>query len=89
MFEEDAETPSQAITPKQRLFTTLLFIHIYAVYKAHKEKLLSMSPPWYTDIAQFASLPVPRAVWADVRRVQDEDFVRFVEQAIQKAKAGA
>ena len=89
VLEDDAEAASVAITPKERLFTTLLFIHIYTVFRLHKEKLLSMPREWYTDIAEFALLPVPRAVWEDVRRVQDKEFVRFVEDAVRRAKAGA
>jgi hypothetical protein len=33
------------------------------------------------DVASFFSLPIPGAVWEEMKIYQDSDFVRFVESA--------
>lgn len=34
------------------------------------------------DIKAFFSLPIPKAVWEQVKPFQDEDFVEFVENSL-------
>jgi hypothetical protein len=36
------------------------------------------------DVAEFFSLPIPRAVWERDKRCRSPRFVRFVEQALRK-----
>ena len=33
------------------------------------------------DVANFFNLPIPNAVWQEMKIFQDSDFVRFVEEA--------
>jgi hypothetical protein len=34
------------------------------------------------DVAQFFSLPIPRAVWEKTKVTQNDDFVAFVESCL-------
>jgi len=38
------------------------------------------------DVREFFSLPIPRAVWNEMKSYQDSDFVRFVEEARRDKK---
>jgi hypothetical protein len=37
------------------------------------------------DIERFFSLPIPQAVWARVKSLQDAPFVKFVERCFPSA----
>lgn len=74
-----ADTVKQPVTEAERVFVTFVILHVSSVHYAMKNQLVVKLEGLRRDIAQFLSLPVPRAVWEKVKVLQNEDFVAFVE----------
>jgi hypothetical protein len=74
-----ADTASQPVTDAERVFVTMIILHISNVYYATSDQLIVKVEGWRRDIAHFLSLPVPREIWDKIKVVQNEDFVAFVE----------
>ena len=67
------------ITETERLFVTLIIVHLSCTYHA-LENALSVKPDALRqDIKGLFSLPIPRAVWENMKSLQDREFVKFVE----------
>jgi hypothetical protein len=68
------------ITDAELVFVNLVILHLNSVYYAMKVQLVVEYDGLRRDVAQFFSLPIPKAVWEKVRAVQNDDFVEFVEK---------
>jgi hypothetical protein len=68
------------ITREEELFVTLLILHLSSAFHAMQAGLFMTPQGLSEDIIQFFSLPIPKAVWSEVQRLQDADFVEFVER---------
>jgi hypothetical protein len=64
------------------LFIQLLILHLGSTYQAMKDGVFLQAEGVQKDIARFFSLPIPRVVWNRWKEFQEEDFVRFVEDAL-------
>jgi hypothetical protein len=71
------------VTPEEQLFVTAIIIHLDSVHRARKAKLILNQEGLREDIHRFFSLPIPQAVWREVKQLHDQDFVAFVEAAIR------
>jgi hypothetical protein len=74
-----ADTAKQPITHAERVFVNMVIQHINSVYYAMNEQLVVKVEGLRRDIAQFFSLPIPREVWENIKILQNDDFVAFVE----------
>ena len=73
------------VTTEEALFVSFLLNHLNASFQAAKAKMFAPVGAMEHDIRSFFSLPTPRAVWEKSRALQDEDFVAFVEDALNQA----
>jgi hypothetical protein len=74
-----ADTAKQPVTDTERVFVTMIILHISNVHYAMRDELVVKLEGLRGDIAQFLSLPVPKAVWEKIKQFQNDDFVAFVE----------
>jgi hypothetical protein len=75
-----AASPKQkALTRQEHTFVTLVVLHMGTVHRAMKQGLVSRLGGVRQDIGWFFSLPLPQAVWQNIKPLQDEEFVTFVE----------
>jgi hypothetical protein len=74
-----ADTSKQPITESEKAFVTLVITHISSVYYAMNDQLVVNLDGLRRDIVQFLSLPIPRAVWENIKVLQNDDFAAFVE----------
>lgn len=74
-----ADTSKQPITHAERVFVNMVIQHINSVYCAMNDQLVVKVEGLRRDVAQFFSLPIPREVWENIKVLQNDDFVAFVE----------
>ena len=75
-----ADTAKQPVTDAERVFVNLVIQHINSVYYAMSDQLVVKYEGLRRDIAQFFSLPIPKAVWEKTKQFQNDELVRFIEE---------
>lgn len=75
---EIAITP-QTVTPQEEIFVGLVIQHLSVVFHAMRDELTINPEGLRRDVFRFFSLPIPHAVWENVKVMQNEKFVAFVE----------
>jgi len=73
---------SKPVSKEEYYFVTMAIQHLHSAFKAMETKLVTKSAGIREDIRTIFVLPVPRAVWAKVKHLQNEDFVHFVEDCL-------
>ena len=77
--DASADTTKQPVTDAERVFVTFVIFHMSSVFYAMSDQLVVKVEGLRRDIAQFFSLPIPREVWENIKILQNDDFVAFVE----------
>ena len=78
-----ADVEKQPVTPDEELFVGLVISQMSSVFYATRDELLIELEGARRDIAQFFSLPVPKAVWTKTKLLQNQDFAAFVESSLK------
>ena len=81
--EAGRDIEKESPTIRERLFVRSLILHLSTVYRAVKLDELLKPHGMERNIRQFFVLPLPRAVWHEIRAYQDPDFVAFVEAQLK------
>jgi len=68
------------VSHQEELFVTTLILHLSTVYRAMKHGEFVNLEGLQKDVAEFFLLPIPRAVWENIKPFQDGNFVRFIEE---------
>ena len=79
-----ADLVRKPVTVDETLFVGFLILHLNSAHQAIRNRLLDAPEGLATDIRTFFVLPIPRAVWADRRRFQDDEFIAFVERHLNE-----
>ena len=83
VIDPAADVTNQPITPAEELFVGLVISHVNSVFYATNDQLVIKWEAWRRDIAQFFSLPIPKAVWTKVKLLQNQDFAAFIESSLK------
>lgn len=75
-----ADLQIQPVTSEEELHVSFIILHFATNFRAAKFGMFFLPTQIRLDIDDFFSRPIPRAVWEKLRRFQEPDFVRFVEQ---------
>lgn len=75
-----AQLEEKPVTPDEQAFVTMVILHLSSVYEALKDELVIKQQWLRRDVAAFFALPIPKAVWEEIKLLQNEDFVAFVEK---------
>ena len=75
----EADLGVKPITHDEELFVKLLILHLASNFRASQAGMFTLRAEIHADIVDFFSLPIPREVWARMKRFQDKEFVDFVE----------
>jgi len=78
-----ADMAKQPVTDAERVFATLVILHMNSVYYAMSDQLVVEYEGLRRDIGRFISRPVPKAVWEKIKPFQNDDFVKFIESALK------
>ena len=80
VLDSSCDAPSVGITKKERIFVTLVILHLNSVHYALTDHLVINMEGLRQDVAVFFALPIPKTVWEQSRILQNRDFVAFVEE---------
>lgn len=80
ILDPAADPARSPVTAEEEMFVIFLILHLSNTYYALRAGFFQKIRGLRKDIESFFSLPIPRAVWEKVKELQDESFVRFVEQ---------
>jgi hypothetical protein len=81
--DANADTSKQPITDAERVFVTLVILHVNSVYYAMNGQLVVKYEELRRDISEFFSLPIPAAVWRKTKPLQNHDFADFIESSLK------
>jgi hypothetical protein len=74
-----ADPIKKPVTDAEEMFVNMVMLHTNSVYYTMSDQLVVTYEGLRRDVAQFLSLPIPKAVWEKTKQFQNDDFVAFVE----------
>jgi hypothetical protein len=82
VLDPSADLSSQPMTRDERIFVNMVIQHLGSSFQAMKKELTVKPEGASEDVGEFFSLPIPRAVWEKSKRLQNDDFAKFVEECL-------
>ena len=82
--DSKADLKNQPPTRDESLFVNLLILHLHCWYQAIKRDEVTPPHGLGMDVGAFYSLPIPHLIWQQRKSLQDTDFARFVDDAIEQ-----
>jgi hypothetical protein len=79
ILDANADLEKAAVTDAEQVFVTLVIIHTSTAFYAMDHRLVVEYEGLRRDIAEFFSLPIPKAVWLKSKPLQNHDFADFIE----------
>ena len=79
MLDRSANLEKESITVDEGLYVNMVIQHLGSAYEAIKSGLTIKPEGMRRDVGWFFSLPIPKAIWENVKILQNDDFVDFVE----------
>ena len=76
------------VTLDEEIFINLVIQHLSSVYHALRYELAIEPEGLRRDVRGFFSLPLPQAVWEQVKVLQNAAFVQFVEDMRKREGIG-
>jgi hypothetical protein len=83
ILEADVNLSRNPVTPAEKNFVVFVLLHLSSTYYALRAGLFPKLHGLSKDVGLFFSLPIPNAIWTDVKAFQDERFVKFVDSCFQ------
>ena len=80
VLDASANVTKQPVTRAEEIFVNMIILHISSVYYAMNDELVIKLEGLRRDVAQFLSLPIPKAVWEKTKVLQNDALVRFIEE---------
>jgi hypothetical protein len=88
VLDVSANLQKESVSVSERLFINMVIQHLNSAFEAIKTGLAIKPEGLRQDVRWFFSLPIPRAIWDHVKRLQNDDFVAFVQHCRQLPEAG-
>lgn len=82
VIESQVNLEQMPLTREEWLFIRFLILHISSVHRAMKYGVLPDLEGFEKDVGALLALPLPRVVWEEMKPLQNESFVRFVEACL-------
>lgn len=80
ILDPSVDLATESVTSQEEIFVIFLILHLSSTYYAMRSGFFQKPDGLRKDIESFFSLPIPNAVWAKVKELQDAPFVKFVER---------
>jgi hypothetical protein len=78
----EVDLKKEPVSIEEELFVTRVTLNLSTSFRAIRHGELVKFEGLQKDVKAFFSLPVPQAIWKNLEKFQDKDFVKFVEKAI-------
>lgn len=82
IFDANADIAGKPISERERLAVNFLIQHLNTSFHLDRAKLIRNMGDLKTDVKEFFSFPLPRAVWNELKDYLDRDLVKFVEATL-------
>jgi hypothetical protein len=83
VIDPNADVAKQPVTPQEELFVGQVISHINSVFYATNDDLVIEWEGLRRDVAQFLSLPIPKAVWIKTKLLQNQNFAAFIDSSLK------
>jgi len=80
IFRGDVDLENQPITDDERLFLTLVILHLSLAFTAMRLNAIVPIEGLERDLAEMFSKPIPRTVWGEVRSFQNQDVKELLDR---------
>jgi hypothetical protein len=80
VLEPAVDLIGNPISQSERLIVLFLILHLASSFEAQKRGMYLSEQGLRKDVSQFFELPIPAAVWTELKPLQSRDFVEFVER---------
>jgi hypothetical protein len=84
ILQKDADLNKQPVSNNEALFVKTLLLHLDVVRRAMKAGIFVKIQGLQTDIQDFFTLPIPKAVWEKIKPFQDKDFIAFIDDCLKR-----
>lgn len=84
VLDPSVNVANQPVTAEEEIFVNMVILHASATYYAINDELLMKLEGARRDIAQFFSLPIPKAVWQRTKLLQNHDFAAFIDSSLKQ-----
>ena len=84
VLDASADLEKQPVTDSEEMFVLMVIHHVNSVYYAVSGQLVIQYEELHRDVAEFISLPIPKAVWRKAKPLQNRDFVAFIESTLKQ-----
>ena len=81
--EIDLDLKINPITEPERRMIREMVIHIYAIYEAIQNSQIEKGET-DKDIYDFLQLPIPNAVWEEVKVYHNKKFIDYIDELLSK-----
>ncbi len=81
ILDPKIDVTTTTITAQEEMFVVFIILHLSSFYYGMRAGFFRKPHGLRKDIDRFLSLPIPHEVWLKVRDLQDQPFVRFVEES--------
>ena len=71
------------ITEPERRMIKEMIIHIYAIYEAIQKNQIEKGE-MDKDIYDFLQLPIPNAIWEEVKMYHNKQFIDYIDELLSK-----
>ena len=80
IFRPDADLSQHPVTEDERLFLTLLILHVNLALEAMHMEAITPIEGLARDLAELFSKPIPMAVWRELRPFQNQEVVEMIDR---------
>jgi hypothetical protein len=83
IFQTDGDVLLTPPTVAETEFLNLVFVHFQTGWRVAKAGGITTLKEMKSDIRDFFSLPLPRAVWEKTKSARNKTFASFVDECLQ------
>ena len=83
IFNRNTETLTKPVTMNEELALNEIFAHYLTGWRVASAGGITTLRELSDDVADFFSLPIPRAVWERTKKHRNRRFVRFVQNSLK------
>jgi|ERR1017187_2906104 hypothetical protein len=79
VLDPQPDLQAKPITQQEELFVGFLILHLNSAYQAIHDGMFASPEGLKTDVREFFSCPIPKAIWEKLKVFQNQKFAAFVE----------
>ena len=84
VLDVSPDLPKNPVTREERFFVNMVIQHVSSAFEAIKTGLTTKPQGLSQDVAEFFSLPIPRKVWDELKSLQNDNFMNFVDACLDE-----